>query len=70
MNMEKKLLSKRFQLADEKGLCPECGVQMDEISRLNEGDIAYVWLQCGKDGCGGQWLQKKQCSEQKGISSA
>jgi hypothetical protein len=42
---------------------------MDETSRLNEGDSAYVWLQCAKDGCGGQWLQKKRCSALKRLSS-
>ena len=68
MNTEMNLLSERFQLADEQGLCPECGSQMDEMGRLNEGDGAYVWLQCGKGGCGGQWLQKKRRSELKGTS--
>ncbi len=67
--MEIILLSGRFQLADEKGLCPECGAHMNEISRLNESNSAYIWLRCGKNGCRGQWLQKKQCSELKGISS-
>ena len=69
MNTDMNLLSERFQLADEQGLCPECGEQMDEVSRLNEGDGAYVWLQCGKGGCAGQWLQKKQRSGPKGMSS-
>ena len=65
MHTEMNLSITRFQLADDKGLCPECGVQMAEISRLNEGDSAYIWLRCGNDGCGGQWLQKKRCSELK-----
>jgi hypothetical protein len=69
MDMEMDLSSKRFQLAEEKGLCPECGAQMDEMSRLNEDGIAYVWLQCVKDGCSGRWLQKKRCHELK-ISTA
>jgi hypothetical protein len=69
MHTEMSLLSNRYQLADEKGLCPECGAQMDEISRLNEGDSAFLWLQCDKDGCGGQWLQKKRYSELKRLSS-
>ena len=69
MDTEMSLSSKRFQLSEDKGLCPDCGAQMDEISRLNEGNIAYIWLQCVQEGCCGRWLQKKRYSELK-ISTA
>lgn len=45
--------------AEQHGGCPVCGAQMKEIDRLNEGSRTYIWFTCEKQGCGGQWLQKK-----------
>lgn len=49
----------KFQQADELGLCPECGATMNEVDRLTEGECVYIWLECSKSSCNGQWLQKK-----------
>jgi predicted RNA-binding Zn-ribbon protein involved in translation (DUF1610 family) len=38
--------------------CPECGAQMIEVDRHNENGALYVWYECRRDGCDGQWLQK------------
>jgi hypothetical protein len=40
-------------------LCPACGSVMSEVDRLKEGGHIFVWFECGRDNCGGQWLQKK-----------
>jgi hypothetical protein len=49
----------KFQRAEELGLCPECGAVMNEQDRLTEGPYTYIWLECSKSDCGGQWMQKK-----------
>lgn len=38
--------------------CPECGEQMKEVERCNEGGILFIWYECEKENCDGQWLQK------------
>ena len=38
--------------------CPECGGLLSEVDRSDEGDVCYVWYECSKDGCDGQWLEK------------
>ena len=38
--------------------CPECGAQMTEVDRHNEKQAFFVWYECSRDGCDGQWLQK------------
>jgi hypothetical protein len=55
--------STRFDLADEYGLCPECGAQMREIDRLKESSCSFVWLACTQVDCDGQWLQRKVCRD-------
>jgi hypothetical protein len=62
MNMtttEKQIMSTKFYLADELGICPECGAAMIEIDRHDEDVHTYIWLKCSKRNCDGQWLQKK-----------
>lgn len=38
--------------------CPECKGEMNEVHRAEENGILYIWLECTKDGCCGQWLQR------------
>ncbi len=38
--------------------CTECGAQMTEVDRHNEKQAFFVWYECSRDGCDGQWLQK------------
>ncbi len=40
------------------GLCPECGAHMVEVGRRSEGGVLFVWYECPKNNCDGQWLQK------------
>jgi uncharacterized protein YbaR (Trm112 family) len=38
--------------------CPECKGEMQESHRQKENGVLYIWLECLKPGCKGQWLQK------------
>ena len=37
--------------------CPQCGGLMKESERREEGSITFVWFECIKTNCDGQWLQ-------------
>jgi hypothetical protein len=41
-----------------KQYCHECGTQMTEVDRHNEKQALFVWYECSRNGCDGQWLQK------------
>jgi predicted RNA-binding Zn-ribbon protein involved in translation (DUF1610 family) len=45
------------QTAAEK-LCPECGGKMRETDRCSESAALFIWYQCNRNGCDGQWLEK------------
>lgn len=57
--METTRLSARLHRAASEQLCPECSSPMIEVDRLNESEGMFIWYQCSKDNCNGQWLQKK-----------
>lgn len=38
--------------------CPECGDKMAEVDRRNENSAIFVWYECNRDDCGGQWLER------------
>ena len=42
--------------------CPECGVKMTEVDRCNENQASFVWYECSRKSCDGQWLQKMPIS--------
>jgi hypothetical protein len=37
--------------------CPQCGSQMKESEKRKEGAFTFVWFECIKSGCKGQWIQ-------------
>ncbi len=39
--------------------CPECGEEMKEVERCTENGALFVWFECSKENCDGQWLQKR-----------
>ena len=41
-----------------KELCPVCSASMTEVHRCRENGAWFVWHECGRSGCDGQWLQK------------
>jgi predicted RNA-binding Zn-ribbon protein involved in translation (DUF1610 family) len=49
----------RFRQTGTMVQCPACGAMMSEVDRLKEGSHMFVWYECSKKSCGGQWLQKK-----------
>jgi hypothetical protein len=38
--------------------CPECGNRMAEVERRDENGVLFVWYECSRDDCDGQWLKK------------
>ncbi len=38
--------------------CPECGCEMKQAEQVDEGDFKFIWYECSRQGCDGQWLQK------------
>lgn len=38
--------------------CPECRSQMKEAERREENGALFVWFECSRTECRGQWLQK------------
>ena len=48
----------KFSKAPDKKCCSGCGEEMKEVDRCNESGVLFVWYECGKDNCDGQWLQK------------
>ncbi len=51
-------LSGRLRQAANHQLCPECSAQMKEVDRLSDDEALFVWYQCNRDNCSGQWLKK------------
>ena len=48
----------RFRQAADQECCPECGSEMMEVDRCNENGTLFVWCECIKGDCDGQWLRK------------
>ena len=47
-----------FEVAN-KHLCPDCRGAMAEIDRVNENGYSYIWYECIRADCDGQWFEKK-----------
>ena len=67
MNIGSVSVSTKSERAANKKCCPECGARMTEVDRCNENGSLFVWYQCSKNNCDGQWLQK---SPQESLMSA
>lgn len=48
----------RNRQAPGKERCPDCGDRMTEVDRCNENGVLFVWYECGRNDCDGQWLEK------------
>ena len=48
----------KFQQAQNQKVCPKCGARMVEVDRRSEGGALFVWYECSRNNCDGQWLQK------------
>lgn len=38
--------------------CPQCGADMKEVDRLNEGHTIFIWYECTDPHCHGSWIEK------------
>ena len=47
-----------FRQALNSQFCPECGARMTEVDRCRENGVLFVWYDCIRKDCDGQWLQK------------
>jgi hypothetical protein len=59
----------KFRRAEEFGQCPECGATMTEKDRLAEGRNIYIWFECSRSDCYGQWMQKKKRDSFAGVGT-
>lgn len=39
-------------------MCPECKSKMKEAERRQENGTTFVWFECSRPECKGQWLRK------------
>lgn len=61
---ELEMILTRHFLADMEGLCPICSSTMRQTDSLKEDNHIFTWYVCTKDGCDGQWLQKKAVAKE------
>lgn len=40
-------------------VCPECGASMIESDRRMKDGAVFIWYECTREECTGQWLTKK-----------
>jgi ribosomal protein L37AE/L43A len=43
-----------------KHRCPECQAFMTEVQRVAENGLLFIWYECSRDACDGQWLESKK----------
>jgi hypothetical protein len=59
-------VTKDFFEVSNKHKCPDCSGAMAEIDRVNENYFSFIWHECIRANCNGQWLEKKS-SQRGGI---
>jgi hypothetical protein len=52
------VLSTKLRQRLNSQLCPECGSRMTIAERHGENGALFVWYDCSRQDCDGQWLQK------------
>jgi len=53
-----RVLAMEYSELVNRHLCPECGGAMAEVERVSENGFSFVWYECTRTDCDGQWLQK------------
>jgi hypothetical protein len=53
------LFKTRYCEIAKKHLCPQCHGEMAEVERVNENGFSFIWYECMRVDCDGQWLEKK-----------
>jgi len=44
----------------ERHLCPQCNADMIAAEQCRENGYLFVWYECTRDSCDGQWLKKER----------
>lgn len=57
-----KLQAAGYLEATKKHLCPQCRSVMAEVESVNEDGFSFVWYECTRADCDGQWLEKRAVS--------
>ncbi len=52
------VLAMRYPELISRHLCPECGGTMAQVEKVRENGFSYIWYECTRSDCDGQWLQK------------
>ena len=51
-------MSVKFKQAIYQKSCPECAAPMEKIEHAYEDRTLFIWYQCSRKECDGNWLQK------------
>ena len=54
--------AKSFSPKQVQHICPECNDVMTVAEQYRENGALFIWYECTRDGCNGQWLEKKSCT--------
>jgi len=57
-----RIMTARIRQAVNQISCPECGDKMREVDRCNESGEEFIWYECCRGNCDGQWLRRKKLS--------
>ena len=65
--MEAKAITVRrgFFEGVNKYMCHNCRGAMAEVDRVSENGFSFIWYQCMRANCDGQWLEKKSTKKER-----
>ena len=52
-------LTKSDSQKGERPICSQCNAGMIAAEQCRENGFSFIWYECTRDGCDGQWLEKK-----------
>jgi rubredoxin len=55
---EKLMTERKFKACAHDRVCPECGFRMKKVDSAREAKFTFVWFECSRSQCDGQWLEK------------
>jgi hypothetical protein len=45
----------KYKRTEESEVCPVCGAAMMQTDKLEVGEYIFVWFECSREDCDGQW---------------
>lgn len=63
MKAQARTATRELSTSTEQYLCPDCSGVMTEVDRINEKGFSFIWYECKRSGCDGQWLEKSRLNE-------